>query len=85
MATMPEPLDRSVAHPGASTRQKGRMEKVIETLANGLGNAVGWMATSGVLFAVFAVIWIAFGVALVVSQGSVDQAWQAIRGLPLIL
>ena len=85
MTTVPEPLDRSVANQAASTEQKGRMEKVIETLASGLGNTVGWMAEGGVLFAIFAVIWIAFGAALALSQGSIDQAWQAIRGLPLVL
>jgi hypothetical protein len=59
------------------------MERLIETLATGLGNGVGWMAESGVLFVVFAIVWFAFGAALVLSQGSVDQAWTAIRSLPL--
>jgi ABC-type amino acid transport system permease subunit len=61
------------------------MERVIETLASGLGNSVAWMVESGVLFAVFAIVWVAFGAALIASQGSIDQAWQAIRGLPLIV
>jgi hypothetical protein len=61
------------------------MEQVIETLASGLGNGVGWLAESGVLFGVFALIWIAFGAGLIWSQGSIDQAWQTIRGLPLIV
>lgn len=61
------------------------MERVIETLASGLGNGVGWMAESGVLFAIFAIVWIAFGAGLVLSQGSVDQAWAAIRELPLLV
>jgi ABC-type amino acid transport system permease subunit len=61
------------------------MERVIESFANGLGNSVGWLAESGVLFAIFALIWVGFGAALVLSQGSVDQAWQAIRALPLIV
>ena len=68
---------------GQSLKRKNPMERVIETLASGLGNGVGWMAESGVLFVIFAIIWIAFGAALVVSQGSVDQAWAAIRSLPL--
>ena len=59
------------------------MERVIETLASGLGNSVAWMAESGVLFLIFAIVWIAFGAALVLSQGSVDQAWTAIKALPL--
>ena len=61
------------------------MEQVIDTLATGLGNSIGWMADHGVLFIVFAIIWAGFGVALVASQGSLDQAWQAIRELPLFV
>jgi hypothetical protein len=68
---------------GQSTKRKNAMERVIETLATGLGNSVAWMAESGVLFVIFAIVWIAFGAALVLSQGSVDQAWAAIRALPL--
>ena len=68
-----------------SERRKGRMEQVIETVASGLGNSVGWMAGSGILFAIFAIIWVAFAAGLIFSQGSVDQAWQAIRDLPLIV
>jgi hypothetical protein len=59
------------------------MEQLIEAVASGLGNGVGWMAESGILFAIFAVIWIAFAAGLIFSQGSVDQAWQSIRTLPL--
>ncbi len=61
------------------------MQGLIETLANGLGNGVGWMAEHGILFAVFALLWVAFGAGLLLSQGSVDQTWQTIRGLPLIV
>jgi hypothetical protein len=61
------------------------MQQVIETVASGLGNGIAWMAESGILFAIFAVIWIAFAAGLILSQGSVDQAWQTIRELPLIV
>jgi ABC-type amino acid transport system permease subunit len=61
------------------------VEGIIETLASGLGNGVGWLAEHGVLFGVFALIWIAFGAGLLWSQGSVDQVWETIRGLPLIV
>jgi hypothetical protein len=61
------------------------MEQVIETLASGLGNSVAWLAENGVLFGIFAVIWIAFAAGLIWGQGTVDQAWQAIRDLPLIV
>ena len=68
---------------GETTKRKSSMERVIDTLATGLGNGVAWMAESGVLFVIFAIVWVAFGAALVLSQGSVDQAWAAIRALPL--
>jgi hypothetical protein len=61
------------------------MEQVIETVASGLGNTVGYLAEIGVLFVLFAVLWIAFGAALIWSQGSLDAAWQWVRGLPLIV
>ena len=61
------------------------MEQLIETLASGVGNSVAWLAEHGVLFAIFALLWVAFGVALVWSQGSLDQAWQSSRDLPLPL
>ena len=68
-----------------SVRRKGRMDQIIETLASGLGNSVARMSENGILFAIFAVIWIAFAAGLIFSQGSVDQAWQSIRDLPLIV
>jgi len=70
---------------GQSTKRKSPMERAIETVATGLGNGIGWMAESGILFAIFAIVWIAFGAALILSQGSVDLAWAAIRSLPLLI
>lgn len=61
------------------------MDRIIEPLASGLGNGIGWLVDHGVLFAAFAALWIAFGAAVVLSQGSLDQAWAAIRGLPLVV
>jgi hypothetical protein len=61
------------------------MERIIETLASGMGNGVAWMAESGALFVVFAILWIAFAAGLIWSQGSLDQAWAAVRALPLIV
>lgn len=61
------------------------MERIIDTLAGGLGNGVGWLAESGVLFVVFAILWVAFAAGLLLSQGTVDQAWQTINDLPLIV
>ena len=83
--TAPRPgIGGEPARTVGSVQRKGRMEQIIETLASGLGNGVAWMAENGLLFAIFAVIWVAFAAGLVFSQGSIDQAWQAIRGLPLI-
>lgn len=70
---------------GGSDRRRNPMETIIETLATGLGNGVGWLAESGVLFVVFAVIWVAFGAGLVLSQGSLDEAWKLIGGLPPVV
>jgi hypothetical protein len=69
----------------APERRRTPMDRVFEGLGAGLGNGIGWLAETGVLFAIFALLWVGFGVALVVSQGSIDQAWQSIRALPLLL
>ena len=37
------------------------------------------------VFILFTALWIGFAWALISSQGSLDAAWQWIRGLPLIL
>ena len=61
------------------------MDRVIQPLATGLGGGIGWLADHGVLFGLFAILWVAFGAALIWSQGSIDEAWATINGLPLIL
>jgi ABC-type amino acid transport system permease subunit len=66
-------------------RRKRQMERVIETVASGLGNTIGALASSGVLFLVFAALWAAFAIALFWSQGSLDAAWQWVRSLPILL
>jgi len=50
-----------------------------------MGNAIGWMASSGVLLLIFAGLWVAFAAGLIFSQGSLDQAWIWIRSLPILL
>lgn len=65
--------------------RKGLMERAIESVASGFGNTIAFAAESGILFVVFAVLWIAFGIGLIWSQGSVDAAWDWVRALPLIL
>jgi hypothetical protein len=61
------------------------MEWLIETVASGMGNTIGFLAETGILFAIFAIMWAAFAVALIWSHGSLDAAWQWVRSLPLII
>ena len=61
------------------------MEWLIETLASGMGNTIGFLAETGVLFAIFAILWAAFAVALSWSHGSLDAAWLWLRSLPLLI
>ncbi len=70
---------------GRTVEQKGRVERMIGSLATAMGDTIGWMADLGVLFLVFAALWVAFGVALVWSQGSLDRIWETIREWPLIV
>ena len=65
--------------------RKAPVERVAEAFGNGVGGSIGWLAEHGVLFGLFAILWIGFGAALVLSQGSLDQAWQAIRALPIVV
>jgi hypothetical protein len=61
------------------------MSQAIDRVATGLGDGIGTLASTGLLFVVFALLWAAFGVAIVLSQGSLDSAWAWVRGLPLVL
>jgi hypothetical protein len=61
------------------------MEKVMETLATGMGRTIGFAAKSGLLFAIFAILWLGFGIGVVWSQGSVDAAWAWVRALPIVV
>ncbi len=77
-----QPDQRSLEKSEGTERKKSRVEQIIENVATGLGNGIGFLADKGILFVVFALIWIAFGVGLVASQGSLDAAWQWVRDLP---
>ena len=61
------------------------MERVIDAIASGIGNAIGFAAEAGILFAAFALLWLAFGAALLWSEGSLDAAWSWVQSLPLVL
>lgn len=65
--------------------RKSRADRMIETLASGLGSSVGWLAEHGILFGIFAVVWIAFAAGLIWSEGTIDQAWTSIRASPLVV
>jgi hypothetical protein len=60
------------------------MDRFIESVAEGAGNSIGFLAEHGVLFVIFAILWAAFAFGLVASQGSLDSAWEWIRSLPLV-
>lgn len=76
---------RALEESQRTERKKNRVEQVIEKVATGLGEGIGFLADKGILFVVFALIWVAFGVALVASQGSLDAAWQWVRDLPWLV
>jgi hypothetical protein len=80
-----EPRTSNVPTIGVPDRRKPAMERIIESLATGLGGGVGWLAETGVLFAAFALIWVAVGIGIVASAGTVDEAWRAIGALPLVV
>jgi hypothetical protein len=84
MTTQNGPADRTVTGPGMD-RRRNPMEQIIDTAATGLGNGVGWLAESGALFVIFVVLWIAFGAGIVWSQGGLDQVWQTVNELPLVV
>ncbi len=58
---------------------------VINVTVVPISNAIAFMAESGLLFVAFAALWVAFGGALVVSQGSIDGAWHWIGSLPIVV
>lgn len=66
-------------------KEKTRVEPVIERVATGAGDGIGFLADKGILFVVFALIWAVFGVALIWSQGGLDAAWQWVRDLNWVL
>jgi hypothetical protein len=87
MATGDAPVPGSApsAADTAHDDREGNPMTLVERLANGLGNSIEFLANSGILFFLFALLWLAFGVALVWSQGSIDAVWTWIRELPWLL
>lgn len=64
------------------------MDQIITTIVNvtivPVTNVIAFIASSGIAAVLFGGLWLAFGAALIWSQGSLDQAWHWIRALPLI-
>ena len=69
-------------------RRQGRVEQIITGIINltvvPLTDGIAFMATRGLLFAMFAILWVAFGAGLVWSQGSLDGVWHWIGSLPIV-
>ena len=82
MTTTPHELE---SQPAGTKERKDRMGQIIERMGTGLGDGVGFLADSGVLFVLFAIIWVGFGAALLWSQGSVDAVWSTVRAWPWYL
>ena len=65
------------------------METIVLALVNGLvvpvTSVIPFLVSSGILLLVFAALWVAFGLAIVRSQSSLDAAWRRVRALPLPL
>jgi hypothetical protein len=82
-------IGRTDADAGAEKGRSGLMDRIITGTVDGVvvpvTGVIPTLVTSGVLFVVFLALWIAFGAGLVLSQGSLDAAWEWIRGLPLIV
>jgi hypothetical protein len=54
-------------------------------MAGTLGNSIGWLAERGVLFLVFAGIWLALAAMLVLNPAAIDELWRAIGTLPILV
>jgi hypothetical protein len=79
-----EPRPATGTKPGS-----GRMEQIITTIVNvtvvPVTNLIAWLVSSGVAVVLFAVIWIAFGAAIVFSQGSLDAVWTWLKDQHIVV
>lgn len=60
----------------------GFVDKILVPFINGL--LVPFLESGGA-FVVFALMWAAFGYALISRPGSLDESWQAIRAMPILV
>jgi hypothetical protein len=58
---------------------------IVDTTVVPIANVIPVLASTGILFAVFALLWVGLGAGLVWSQGTVDAAWQWVRALPFVV
>jgi hypothetical protein len=74
-------------HQGApeETRRQSLFERSIDAAATSLGESIGWLATHGVLLAVFVVLWVGVGLALILSPATIDSLWVAIGASGLVV
>jgi hypothetical protein len=65
------------------------MEQIITTIVNltvvPVTNLIGWVVSSGVAVVLFGLIWIAFGAAIVMSQGSLDAVWAWLKDQHIVV
>jgi hypothetical protein len=80
---------RAAVGPGGPEGSRGRMDQVISAVVDGVivpvTGVIPVLLTSGILFLVFAALWLAFGAGLILNQGGLDNAWEWIQSLPLIV
>jgi hypothetical protein len=58
---------------------------IVDRIVTPVTSVIPWLVESGIAFVIFGVMWIGFGAALFMSQGSLHDAWQWVRALPLVL
>jgi ABC-type amino acid transport system permease subunit len=61
------------------------VERIFDTLGSGIGNGIGMLADTGILFIVFALLWVALGAGILLGHGGVDATWAWLRSLPLLV
>jgi len=65
------------------------MEQAISIVVDGIivpvTGVIPVLLSSGILFLLFAALWVAFGAGLILNQGGLDAAWAWIGELPLIV
>ncbi len=63
----------------------GTVDRAVRWVVIPVTSAIPVLVAHGILLAVFAALWLAFGVALVADPSALDRTWTAIAQLPLVL